>query len=582
MTVFLTTCLLLLPFVFLKKSNLTVTFSDHVIILTAVLLMVGITLGYFDFKTNAWISSAILLALVVVVSFQTDNNVPTLKRAEQFPNALFIAPFTFFIASVTTAFFAPTRTVGYLLNTWDGSSNAGIVVGVQQIGAIDFYPENKIGDWTAYPSGGHYLVTWFVDLIGLTQKSKPETAALGFIIVIWFLYAFLILQLGRVAFLITGFFTDDRKINFLSAILTQAILLSPMMIEEVLKLHSIAFVLSLSVATYITAQSLILVSSARTDYARYFLILSLSFLVSVHSYPLALPIVALAFIPLLIPKRFRELCQNIADQPFHYVISVAILSIACVSFASLVDASDPASKVTSVGHMYVVDLKWIYLALVTSFVLAIIAIKRDRLLGLIIGSITTTLFLMWRALWLFADSNDRSYGSNYYQKKMEYFLLILLLPFAVSLIISLFRFNIVGRLQQSLIQIFLSASIIFTAIQFINGAWNHVPQSILKNEYADEIVPVILREADIPGRSIIWDNRNTDVARAASFLSNYLDPTSWRVAHPDPWDLNVILHQQLVARPSDAAIEELCPLVNSDQYGKGRVIEISHNLIHSC
>jgi hypothetical protein len=570
------------PALVIYKGNLSIIISDHIVRLFGLAIVSGLIFGYVNLDLSQWFKTLLLCAyLITAVWIAHRGYLNTEDRAHVMgeSNFLLIIPGVFVIAATLITALYPNRAISYLLNTWDGSSNAGLVRGMEVASSIDFSPNTRIGQWSNYPRGAHYLASWLAEVTSLSSDHIAKNLAITFVFVIWIVYAFLILQLGRFVNLMSHI-TGLGRTGIPVVLVSQALLLSPMFINEILKLHSLAFITAMAAGVYAIVLVLGALYNRDKSLSTYIMTSSLLFVIACHTYPLVVPIVLVTLIPPVFMRSCFTAESRMNDQ-VKILASVFFYAIGIVSFFSLVNSTDPGNRYAMGGHMYVMETRWLYLLVALSTVVVLLIFLRDKKLACILFLIVLCLCVMWRGLWFLADSDDRSYGMNYYPKKMEYFLVVLLLPVAMSLsfFVWLKTKKFWHKFQFSLV---LCASLFVLASQTWNGALDALFVPILRDRGADEVVPVIIRESEIPGRSVIWDSQNGDLSRSASFLTNYLDKSSWQVAFPDSWELNVILHQQLIQKTSATTPAELCYLVFTEEFGPGRVVDFQNQTTLDC
>ncbi len=576
---------LVAPALFFRRQDLVGGLSDFVVRFVGLIIFIGLICGYVDVIPPFWfqVVLTLLLVLLMITAWRRDwLDINPTHRTVSEPNYILVIPGLFFISMFSLAVVTPNRVIAYLLNTWDGSSNAGLVRGMQVAGAIDFSPRNRIGQWSNYPRGAHYVASWIADLIPGGGVLEPRQTALVFVLVIWTIFTLLVIQAGRLVSILASNFGVSERNRLPAVLLSQVLFITPLILNQVLRLHSLAFITALAVSLYALVHCIKTTLQKAEVTINYLFTLSVIFLVATNTYPIAVPIVLISALPLL----FRSICFIQGNDSTKRTITIALISTmmissGCISFLSLIDATNPEERYSLGGHMHVLDLKWIYAAIFTSVLVSLFAMLHNRLAGLVSLSATIILFAMWRLLWILADSGDRTYGLNYYPKKMEYFLLVLLAPVSFSLLL-VFKSDVFRVIKTPFLMISWCVAIPIVCIQIYSGIYKVMLKPIASDRYADVIVPIIQQEAVVKGRSIIWDSSAPDISRYGSFLTNYLDVSSWEVAYPDTWELNVILHQQLVGKTSDSEILELCPIVSTDELGPGRIVYLRNGAAFEC
>ncbi len=582
MTPFLILVCFIFPSLGLRRDQVVVVISDNAVRLFGFVILVGIVFGYVNFNLDGWSQTLLLITYLFSALWLSHRGCSSFQEKASMkrePSLLLVIPGIFTLVSLVTVVLYPNRAIGYLLNTWDGSSNAGLVRGMEVAGSIDFSPETQIGPWISYPRGAHLLASWLAEVTSFSSEQIAENIAITFVFLTWVVYAFLILQIGRLANL-TSEFVGLGRTGLPISIICQGIMLSPMFLNEIVKLHSLAFITAMAIGMYAIVLVLGVLQRRNVSLSNYSMTSALLFVTACHTYPLVVPIVLVTLIPPVFMRSHFSLRFGMVDY-IKVLVSVMTYAIGTVSFLSLINATDPGNRYSMGGHIYVIEQRWIYLLITLSVIVVLFTWFRSKTVACVLGIIVTGLCIMWQGLWFLAESDERTYGVNYYPKKMEYFLVVLLLPVAFSLLLFVWSSTKTNFARlQFWSMVFVSLFIVVT--QTWGGFLNTLFFPIKNDKISEKIVPLIIREAETPGRSVIWDSQDNYVSRSASFLANYLDRSSWLVSSPDTLELNIVLHQQLIDKGPSTTPIELCYLVPTKEFGPGRVVDVRNQATFDC
>jgi hypothetical protein len=374
------------------------------------------------------------------------------------------------------------------------------------------------------------------------------------------------------------------KWNQAAAIGAQAFLLTPFVITHLLMLHSIAFlgsILSCLVVMLIVLENI--EKSTGHKSGELLLFSASAYVLVASSYPILLPIIVVTFFLCghSILKQQRRDNEGFYFST-HSFSAFVMISVATSMLVTMQDRVNPSEIFKAGGQLFPIDAGWLILEFFLVIMLCLHFLKRRGFRSsiaptLLIGAAAAIPLLMWTL----AGSRDRSFGVNYYPKKAEYAAAILCLPFAVAGLVELCRtlrfHRIVGRQFGAALMALTPA---FMVVQLWRGPIHTFWGSRETDGVASALIDAAISEAKIPGRSVIFDERQALLSWNATLLSNYIDKSFWQI--PGGQTANIILIQQFVGRTEKQTILDLCAFLETEAYGSGRIVELPQGINRNC
>jgi hypothetical protein len=472
---------------------------------------------------------------------------------------------------------------GWLLNTWDGATQPGVVTVIWGQGHIDYVGDIPTG-YEGYPRAIHFVEAWLTSTLNDFVYS-PKLTVSFFALINIVVYLSLVFALHAFA---RGLFRiSSRRVSngyhSLSLFLLALVILSPFFVQGLFFHHSINFWVSL---ICILVSSSICLDLAREETSvrnkmpatidR--LTITASIVIVSHSYQILLPIaffIGLFFVALQIKSRIRT---DFRTQHLTALNSLSLVISTIALFNWFNYPSSEGNRLTFTGALTTVPIEMVVVCLFVTWIW-IWCCDRQRSWKQIERYFLPLFFLgitfCWLALWLMSGSFDRSPGLNYYPKKFEYALVIILLPFfatGTAMLFSIFFQKIVQRswikfyaIGMSLATLYWGLTNLAKPIQDLNRAFSSISDAAIK-------------ETNIEGPSTIV-GESGHISLAGSFLSNTLDLSFWRNPHPDVplyhYGGNIIGNSGVV---EDIKLCEITDILG----GPSRVYDLSRDIRYEC
>jgi hypothetical protein len=465
--------------------------------------------------------------------------------------AAYVATFTLFQS------WAGIKGFNYLLNTWDGSSNSGLVRALEVNPGVT-YTTALTTQWENYPNFAHQFPAMISRLLQDVLGDSPNTTLIVFGFFSTLVYSLLLLELGRTGFLLASKYGLGVSLSAVAGYVCQALFLTPRLITDLALMHSVSFMLALvavlaSVRTVISARS-----DSRPGDAT-LLTSGLCALLASGSYPLlvVIPLAVWAYLAL----------QRRDENQTSTVISALMVALAIVLAYTSLSMNNSDSRFQATGHIYPLP-KWTIptLAIVVIFGLITKLITRTRCHADAVLLVLTGLCLaMSFYLWSSSPSRSRAYGENYYAKKFEYAVIAVLLPLAIPLLLNLCS-TLVSVFRRRLKQSSASNIPFGRSLRWLMGSLcvalsvTSMLTSYLVPTVRDDRASLELRaalaEALRPGPGIVWSRHASAKSISPTLMANYLDKSLWR--QPFLEDLNLRLFQSAQGNNTDQVSEAMC------------------------
>ena len=556
------------------------------LVLCAVFVTIGLLLGVLGIELSGFAPRLIfplglLSAALLLTRFS--GNQPFLVRQPSAPISIWLTPLLFLVVTGAVLLRQPSVGMRWLLDTWDATSNPGVVSTTRVLPSLDFYP-NLITGWEGYPRGTHFIAASVANIFGDGATSFPVATLKSLFSMTWLIYALIILFVGLLANRTGMTLGFSNKWNQIMAVGAQAFLMTPFAITHLLMLHSLAFlgaILSCLIVTLIVLE--------RTEVSPAFhsgeLILSIAsgYVLVGSSYPILLPVIVATI--LLVLRSLVE--QNRRDNgkiylSLHVFVGFIMASVVTSMLITMQDRVNPSGIYKAGGQLYPIDARWLILEFFLVLFLCLYCLRRRGFLSSI-----TPIFILGAAvavplmMWILAGSRDRSFGVNYYPKKAEYASAILCLPFALVGFAGLCRALRFHRIIGRKIGITLTTlAPVFMLVQLWRGPIQTFWGTRETDAIASALIDAALTEAKIPGRSLMIDDRQALLSWNATLLSNYIDKSFWQT--PGGQTANIILIQRFVSRSDTESILDMCSFLGTNAYGAGRIVELPQGINRYC
>jgi hypothetical protein len=556
----------------------------------------GLVAGFLSFRITDLIVriaiGAIFLLLLLLNWRVINSRQQGSKLVRPTVTAMAILP-TFFLLGVGILFVIKTsHNMHFLLSTIDGTTNPGFVTALRFFEQISSFSKQK--GLEGYPIGMHYVASWFADLYpSFTQPSSLWTVQ-AFSATLFVVYALIIAQVGELTRDLCGTANLKKSFQLTAGFGPQLLLVSPFFVKNLLMLYSLAFLGALSVTL-----SMILFSLKRQraladkDNHRGGIVISLGLLMLSVSYPTFLLVgISLLIIFLFQPSishTFVVLVRNIFGKMVLVLLSFSLAIVAIQSYSAVINqlsafspgSSSNVSRFSLSGHLISLDGLLVLMISLLAIASALFFYKRRLVEARILFLFLTPVLLTVIASWLLSNSFDRSYGLNYYAKKSEYQLVVLLAPLAFYGFFQVVEW--LARLTKNLsfvVFAFVLATAFSTSIIVRDGMFGALIVPTISNKTQSKLMTYALQEAEIDGRSIIWDDSLRWLSQQSSMMSAQIDPTSW--LEPDMDNLFIVMVQQLSIHDSTQPWISSCGFLNSRNFGRGHIVEIAKKRITEC
>jgi hypothetical protein len=322
------------------------------------------------------------------------------------------------------------------------------------------------------------------------------------------------------------------------------------------------------------------------DNSRGGIVISLGLLILSISYPTFLLVGFFMFIIFLcqpsITHTLIDLVRTRTGKMTVVLMSFCLSNVVVqVMQAALPSSLSAVSRFSATAHIASLSGKFVLAVSLFAIISALFFYKRRLSEARILFLFLTPVLLTVIASWLLSNSFDRSYGPNYYAKKSEYQLVVLLAPLAFCGFFQVVEW--LARLTKTLdfvVIAFMLATALITPVFLRDGLFGALISPTISNRTESKLMTYALQEAEIDGRSIIWDDSQPYFSQQASMMSVQIDPTSW--LEPDLDNLFLAMAQQLSNHDSTLPWINSCSLVRTRNFGNGRILDINKSKIIDC
>jgi hypothetical protein len=476
------------------------------------------------------------------------------------PRILAVLPGLFMVGSSLNILMLLPNGPSYLLNTWDGSSNSGLVRGLEVNPSLQ-KSVALLTQWESYPNFAHLFTAVISRAVQAIAGDDPRTTATIFALAASAIYTVLILVTGLLATALSREVSASPQIPRIVGVLSQAIFFLPKMINDLLLMHSISFMTAL--VTVLAALLLTIRTNAEQNLRFPALVVCgwAAILVS-GTYPLLnlFPLV-LWFFNLFRYRKYLTVIQ--------LAFGSVLLALGLSLTLNALVASNTASRFESTGHIYPLPA-WVPVALIFGGVVGII-VARTRQIRALTALLLVPTTGLFQYLWLQAPSRSRAYGLNYYAKKFEYGVLVLLWPVVVGILVTVmggladrYLFSVWRKLavvrnvpRRSMAIAGLAASLLLCGASLFD---NLVKPAQLDDSAKAEFA-ASMEEATRPGPGLVWNRANRAGSITPSLMANYLDASLWR--EPFLEDRNLRIFQSAQGAGLADAPARMCEVIQT-------------------
>ena len=544
-------------------------------------ITIGLVAGFFSFRVTDLVVRLCLLSIAFVLFLLTvrRSKLRPFSVTSLWHDSFFMGIVPGFFLFTTGLLYAlkPTRNMHFLLATWDGSSNPGMVTGLREFEQLNAFP--PLRGLETYPAGAHYVASWLADLFPSSIVNSPLMTIHSFTALLFVSYGLIILLIGQLTNELGKLLKQKKTTRLSMGLLAQSLLLTPFFIVNLLMMFSLSFIIALTATLSLL---LVLVKNLKpltvSPEVRPVIAFSFALIIIMNTYQTFLLIAFFMLVLLTANSNTRNIfAHSVKSRSCLSSLMLCAFSLSLVVVQLTLTSDSVTSSTTSrfsmSGHIIAIDIRLIWAISLLS--LGLLFFKSTRvLLGVFSISVCFTVLISW---WL-SESMSRAYGLNYYAKKSEYMLIVLLIPLAAACFGCFLRqISVIHRLRIVESGIAL-AVIIFSSLCLLKGPYDSLLKPSLENTAEEELMDLALVEAGIPGRSVVWYDPRPDISQIASLMSNYVDITTW--VEPDFHSRTYIMAQQLSVW-ENKPWSESCNFLGS-RFGNGRIVSIESGLIWEC
>ena len=512
-----------------------------------VITCLGLIGGLLDVKSSSFMSALFVLSVGIAIGIAATPCFSGAPPGHSAQTAItLIIPTLFFGSAVRWLFRPASIRLSWLFDTWDGTTNPGVVTYSMVTGNIG-HDTAILSQWETYPRAPHFAIGQVARLaegVGLTSASDRTTIyAIG----LWFTYALMVAAVGIVSIRLAYVVGVDNRVARWGALLSQAFLVLATNLEKTLLLNSLSFLSCIAASVSLVA---VWLSINQRDELRWrdSLVVSLHIVVVVETFPLILPFIAV--ILAVIVAQFR---RRIPFQSSAAILSLSVpLAIAAPRLLDQFQHSTQTDHVSTGGHLLGLSTGLVVaLGVIGAVGAAMLAFshRSGRYASfLLVGSI-----LVPAAAWAMVGNFDRTYGLNYYPKKVELFTLVVIVamaPVAFLRLLSCFTRRLGAKMGG-----------IATATLVVIALWNGpltTPRVIALNNPARQYIIAAFGEADRASESVVF-GPNGMMSALSSMMSNLVDKHYWSVGYTN--DRLVTIFQQISVASPNSAPDQLCSFV---------------------
>jgi len=513
-----------------------------------VITSIGLLGGLLGIKSTTGISGFVVVAAGALSGWYLSRRLEEPVASRGRGDLVILALPTLFVASALRWLVRPPSIrLSWLFDTWDGTTNPGVVTYSMVSGNIG-HDTSILSQWETYPRAPHFAIGQLARVaegIGFTSASDRATLyAVG----LWVTYALVLAAVGVVMVRLAGAMGVNERAARPFAVVAQSFLLLSTNLEKTLFLHSLSFLACIAACLSLVVLWLSISSRGELTWRSLFLI-SLHVVIVVETFPLMLPFVAIILMVLLV--RFRSTI------PTHSVTSMSVLLVPlAIAAPRLIDQFRHSSKtdhVSTGGHLLALS-EGTAISIGLFGVVGAVLLMRSRGVGRSAAAVLLGAILVPATAWMMVGNFDRTYGVNYYPKKVELFTLVVVVAMAPAPLVGLLR-RVLEMLSVRAVGTALTA---VAALAVWNGPLT-APRLVASSDPARRYIVATFDEANRASESVIFGS-NVMMSTYASMMANLIDKEYWTVGYTN--DRLLTIFQQLSVAKPDTSVEDLCRVVS--------------------
>lgn len=456
-------------------------------------------------------------------------------------------PILFFVSSARWLIRPAGARLEWFLGTWDATTNPGIVTYSLVTGNIGDR-RATISQWDTYPRAPHFAIGQLSRIAeGFGFDSAVDRATI-YALGLWFTYAVLIAAVGVTLVCLARAIGTDHRVASAASIVAQSFMMLSINLDKTLLLHSLSFLACIATCLSLFIVWLVI---AREEFIswRGLLIVSLHVVVVIETYPLLLPFVAVVLAVMILQFKMRL--------PFHswsgMMALVAPLAIAAPRLIDHLHFAVAVDQVAAGGHLIALPVGEAITCGAVGLT-AVLLLGFHRPLGRRAAAVLLGALIVPIVSWVMVGNFDRTYGMNYYPKKVELFALAVVVAMAPVALISRVGF-LTKKLHSKKSGLVL---VLIVSLAVWSGPLTTPSVNSGRNS-ARPYVEAALAEADNPSEVVI-QGRDVMLSTYATMLSNQLDKRYWSTGYNG--DRLVVMFQQLSVVKRNTPALKLCRYVS--------------------
>jgi len=508
----------------------------------------GILGGLLDVRSVSFLSAVAVVATGITCGLVTTRGSQRAGVDDvDVGRSVVIVPMVFLLSAARWLIRPAGTRLSWLVDTWDGTTNPGVVSYSVVSGNIG-RDTTVLSQWETYPRAPHFAVAQLARIAeGFGFGSATDRATI-YAIGLWFTYAVMLLAVGVVAMKLSYALGVPSRLAIVGAVVAQSMLMLAGNLEKTLLLHSLSFIACIACCVSLVAVWISLDHATQIS-PRHLLVLSLHIVVVVETYPLMLPFVVVV-LGLLVHRHRGRI-------PLHSVGAVTAfalpLAIAAPRLLGQAQNSVTENQVSGGGHLlFLSSFAVLVVVVVSTVAVGILATSHRPGRGaalVLAGAIAVPV-----AAWLLVGNFDRTYGANYYPKKAELFVLVV-----VAAVVPAALLKALSRLITRMGPASMAVTMVVVVLM---ATWNgplSLPRLIESSSQSRRYVDIALHEADNPSEVVIFGS-NVTMSTYTSMLANLLDKNYWSVGYAN--DRLLRMFQQISVAKKETPPQELCKMVS--------------------
>jgi hypothetical protein len=532
-----------------SANRLLITFTAFLGMTTSV----GIVLGWMNTGSRHWRSATLLLvfSLAFAIFLTHPNGLGNVRRSTHkwVPAAL---PAIFILTSVRWLFQPAGVRLAWLIDTWDGTTNPGVVTYSYITGSIG-RDARVLSQWEMYPRAPHFLLSQIQHVLDLFGVQSISTRATTYALGLWVTYALVILAVGVLARAVLDTTHLTSRTSLMAIPLIQLPIGLSCFLDRTLFLHSLSFFAAIIGSIAQLAHWLTLRQQPKTTW-KDVAVFALCTTVVIETFPLLLPVSLVTWLLFLL----RSTRSGTTDGWKSIVVLALVSAIAMPRLHQQAVHSAASDHIALGGHIFALPVWTLLLAVaVMAFTIARTWCQSKNSAGGAVTAIAVAILLAPAVSWATVGNFDRVYGVNYYPKRVEYFGFLAALSLLPALVFSFPKLRNIKLSVRAFI-IFICAVATF----FVCLGPGRKPTVVARDSGTAKLVTAALREAAFESESIIA-NGDTYSSTLASMLSNLLDLRNWSRGYVNERLLG--FYQQVSVRLNVEPDESLCDILTDSR-----------------